>query len=189
MKISHIALATAGLLAFSAPAWVHHSGAMFDPGREQTIVGTVTEFNWTNPHSSFKVEVTDAAGKSEVWAVEMNGPQNLMHDGWKRSSIKPGDKISAVVHFIHVLLASPTISQTTMRMPCESCAISWRLFPKMPHQCGMCRKFANLSTRPMIFPASFRQIRARPMTYAKSLRASLTAASSRNSRPSTAQQL
>jgi hypothetical protein len=123
MKISHIALATAGLLAFSAPAWVHHSGAMFDPGREQTIVGTVTEFNWTNPHSSFKVEVTDAAGKSEVWAVEMNGPQNLMHDGWKRSSIKPGDKISAVVHplrdgkpggsYVSVTLADGTVLKGT----------------------------------------------------------------------------
>jgi Family of unknown function (DUF6152) len=97
MKITRIALATAGLLAFAAPAWVHHSGAMFDSGREQTI-GKVTQFNWTNPHSSFKVEVTNASGKSEIWAIEMNGPQNLMHDGWKRTSIKPGDTITAVVH-------------------------------------------------------------------------------------------
>jgi hypothetical protein len=98
MKKLNIALYGAGLLAFSTPAFVHHSGAMFDGTREQTIAGTVREFNWTNPHSSFKVEVTDATGKSEIWAVEMNGPQNLMHDGWKRSSIKPGDKITAVVH-------------------------------------------------------------------------------------------
>ena len=98
MKKLNLALCGAGLLAFSTPAFVHHSGAMFDGSREQTIAGTVREFNWTNPHSSFKVEVTDASGKSEIWAVEMNGPQNLMHDGWKRSSIKPGDKITAVVH-------------------------------------------------------------------------------------------
>ena len=93
-----LALCTAGLLAFSTPAWVHHSGAMFDPAKEQTIAGKVTEFNWTNPHSSFKVEVTDASGNSEIWAIEMNGPQNLMHDGWKRSTIKPGDKVTVVVH-------------------------------------------------------------------------------------------
>lgn len=93
-----IALCTAGLLAFSTPAFVHHSGAMFDPAKEQTIAGTVTEFNWTNPHSSFKLEVTDSGGNSEVWAIEMNGPQNLMHDGWKRSTIKPGDKVTVVVH-------------------------------------------------------------------------------------------
>ena len=98
MKKITLTLCTVGLLAFSAPAWVHHSGAMFDPAKEQTISGKVTEFNWTNPHSSFKVEVTDAAGNSEIWAVEMGGPQNLMHDGWKRSSIKPGDKVTVVVH-------------------------------------------------------------------------------------------
>jgi hypothetical protein len=98
MKKLHLALAGAGLLAFSTPAFVHHSGAMFDPAKEQTIEGVVREFNWTNPHSSFKVEVTDATGKSDIWAIEMNGPQNLMHDGWKRSTIKPGDKVTVVVH-------------------------------------------------------------------------------------------
>lgn len=98
MKLLHTSLAGALLLAFSTPAFVHHSGAMFDAGKEQTLTGIVKEFNWTNPHSSFKVEVTDAAGKSEIWAVEMNGPQNLMHDGWKRSTLKQGDKITAVVH-------------------------------------------------------------------------------------------
>lgn len=119
MKHSHLALAGAALLAFSTPAFVHHSGAMFDGGREQTLTGIVREFNWTNPHSSFKIEVTDASGKSEIWAVEMNGPQNLMHDGWKRSSLKPGDKITAVVHplrdgkpggsYVSVTLADGTV--------------------------------------------------------------------------------
>jgi len=90
---------TAVLLAASAPAFVHHSGAMFDPAKEQTLVGTVTEFNWTNPHSSFKVSVPAADGKTEdVWAIEMNGPNNLVHAGWKRTTIKAGDKVTVVVH-------------------------------------------------------------------------------------------
>jgi hypothetical protein len=92
------ALATTAMLAFSAPAWVHHSGAMFDSTREQTIKGVVTEFNWTNPHSSFKVDVAGADGKIETWAIEMNSPQNLIRTGWKRTSIKAGDKVSVVVH-------------------------------------------------------------------------------------------
>jgi hypothetical protein len=75
---------TAVLIAVSAPAFVHHSGAMFDPVKEQTLVGTITEFNWTNPHSSFKVSVPVADGKSE--------------DGWKRTTIKAGDKVTVVVH-------------------------------------------------------------------------------------------
>jgi hypothetical protein len=123
MKLLHTTLAGALMLAFSAPAFVHHSGAMFDAGKEQTISGVVREFNWTNPHSSFKVEVTDASGKSEIWAVEMNGPQNLMHDGWKRSTLKNGDKITAVVHplrdgkpggsYVSVTLADGTVLKGT----------------------------------------------------------------------------
>lgn len=80
------------------PAWVHHSGAMFDSAKEQTIAGTVTEFNWTNPHSSFKVNVVGADKKEDIWAIEMNGPQNLVHAGWKRTTIKTGDKVTVVVH-------------------------------------------------------------------------------------------
>ncbi len=74
----HSLLAGAALLIASAPAYVHHSGAMFDSGREQTIKGTITEFNWTNPHSSFKVDVKGADGKVETWAIEMNSPGNLV---------------------------------------------------------------------------------------------------------------
>ena len=98
MKHLHTLIAGIALAAIASPAWVHHSGAMFDSEKQQTIAGTVTEFNWTNPHSSFKVAVTNAAGKEEVWAIEMNGPQNLMRAGWKRTTIKSGDKVSVVVH-------------------------------------------------------------------------------------------
>jgi hypothetical protein len=86
------------MLVFSTPAYVHHSGAMFDRNKEITIAGTVSEFTWTNPHSSFKVEVPDANGKIDVWAIEMNGPNNIVRLGWKRSTIKKGDKVSVRIN-------------------------------------------------------------------------------------------
>jgi hypothetical protein len=86
------------LMSASTPAWVHHSGAMFDAAREQTLAGTITEFNWVNPHSSFKVNVKGADGSDVIWAIEMNAPQNLVRQGWKRSTLKNGDKVSVVVH-------------------------------------------------------------------------------------------
>jgi len=86
------------LLALPALAMAHHSGAMFDMTKTLTLAGTVTEFNWTNPHSSFKVEVTGADGKPQIWAIEMNSPQNLIPLGWKRTTIKNGDKVSVVIH-------------------------------------------------------------------------------------------
>ena len=95
-RISRILLALLPLAA-AGVANAHHSGAMFDSERTQTITGKVTEFNWVNPHSSFKVEVTGADGKSEVWAIEMNTPQNLVRNGWKRTTIKAGDEVTVVV--------------------------------------------------------------------------------------------
>ena len=86
------------IVAFSAPAYVHHSGAMFDAEKVVTITGTVTEFSWTNPHASFRVDVPNAGGKLESWAIEMNSPNNLVHEGWKRSSIKAGDKVTVQIN-------------------------------------------------------------------------------------------
>ncbi len=93
-----IAILGAIFMVASPPAWVHHSGAMFDRTRTIQITGIVTEFNWANPHSSFKVEVTGGGGKVETWAVEMNGPNNLVHEGWKRTTIKAGDKVTVTVN-------------------------------------------------------------------------------------------
>jgi Family of unknown function (DUF6152) len=97
MKHTLSSFAALALVAFSTPAWVHHSGAMFDPNKEATIVGAIKEFNWTNPHSSFKVDVTNATGQVETWAIEMNSPQNLVRQGWKRTTLKVGDKVTVVV--------------------------------------------------------------------------------------------
>jgi hypothetical protein len=87
-----------GALALATAAFAHHSGAMFDSTREQSLAGTITEFNWVNPHSSFKVSVKGADGTEVVWAIEMNGPQNLVRQGWKRTTIKAGDKVTVLVH-------------------------------------------------------------------------------------------
>jgi hypothetical protein len=78
-------------------AHAHHSGAMFDITKEVKISGTVQEFNWTNPHSNFKVRVVSPLGNEEIWAVEMNSPNNLVREGWKRTTLKVGDKVTVTV--------------------------------------------------------------------------------------------
>lgn len=80
-------------LGASPPAWVHHSGAMFDKTRVIQISGVVKEFAWTNPHSSFKAEVD-----SQVWFIEMNATSNLVHEGWKKNTIKAGDKVTVTIN-------------------------------------------------------------------------------------------
>jgi hypothetical protein len=81
------------------PAWAHHSGAMFDKTRVIQISGVVKEFLWTNPHASFKVEVPSADGSEpQLWPIEMNAPGNLIHEGWKRSTLKAGDKVTVTIN-------------------------------------------------------------------------------------------
>lgn len=97
MKPLRFLLSTTLLAAATIPGWSHHSGAMFDRTKTTTITGTVSEFNWTNPHSSIKVEVT-TNGKTESWAIEMNSPNNLVREGWKRTTLKAGDKVTLTIN-------------------------------------------------------------------------------------------
>ena len=93
-----IALALAATFACAAPALAHHSGAMFDRTKEVVITGTVKDFQWQNPHSSFQIAVMKPDGNQEEWSVEMNGPNNLVRQGWKRTTIRPGDKVSVTLN-------------------------------------------------------------------------------------------
>lgn len=83
---------------FVAPALAHHSFAMFDNQKDLTLEGTVREFQWTNPHSWIQVMVKDENGKEVEWSIEGGSPNSLSRNGWKRDSLKPGDKVVVVTH-------------------------------------------------------------------------------------------
>ncbi len=87
----------AAVMGLTSPAFAHHSGAMFDASKKVDVSGTIIDFNWSNPHANFKVSVEKPGGGSEVWAVEMNSPNNLVRDGWKRTTLKAGDKVTVTV--------------------------------------------------------------------------------------------
>jgi hypothetical protein len=82
------------LVAGGTSALAHHSFAMFDQSKEVTLQGTVTDFQWTNPHAFIHVQIMGADGKPEVWDIELNSPNNLKRQGWKSTSIKAGDKVT-----------------------------------------------------------------------------------------------
>ncbi|MXP41900.1 hypothetical protein GRI75_09635 [Altererythrobacter soli] len=96
MKISPW-LALAGLLAIPGPTLAHHSYAMFDMQKTVALDATVVRFKWQNPHAFIEIDAT-AGGKKERWSIEMTSPNNLVQEGWKRTSLKSGDKIKLYVH-------------------------------------------------------------------------------------------
>ena len=78
------------------PVLAHHSPAAFDRTKEVTLVGTVKEFRWQNPHTWIEVLVPDEKGEEVLWGVELTSPTYLIRAGWKSNTIKPGDKVTVV---------------------------------------------------------------------------------------------
>ena len=89
-------LAVAMLLAI--PASAHHSFTMFDATKQITLVGTVTSFEWTNPHSYIEIDAPDENGAMKHWSIEMGSPSILQQSGWKFSSLRKGDKTTLVIN-------------------------------------------------------------------------------------------
>lgn len=82
----------------SVPALAHHSTAAFDTSKVVRIEGTITQFRWINPHASIKLDGDASEGPDGVWTVEMTAPNSLLLDGWKRTSLKNGDKVTMFVN-------------------------------------------------------------------------------------------
>ncbi len=97
MRVPRVTLLGILLVMAAVPALAHHSFAMFDRDKEMVLVGTVHDFQWTNPHSWIELDVPDANGGIDKWSLECNSPNNLTRQGWRSDSLKPGDKISVVV--------------------------------------------------------------------------------------------
>jgi uncharacterized protein DUF6152 len=78
----------------SPAVFAHHSAASFDTEHMVTVKGTVTGFEWTNPHIFIYLDVKDDKGNVDSLRVEANSPNMLTRVGWNREMIKPGDQIA-----------------------------------------------------------------------------------------------
>jgi len=77
------------LLLLPAAAFAHHGAAAYDLGTPTTLQGTVTGFDWRNPHALIHFTADDQA-----WTAETAGLIILNRAGWTRSSLKAGDRIA-----------------------------------------------------------------------------------------------
>jgi uncharacterized protein DUF6152 len=88
---SLIILAVAGAL----PSFAHHSWPV-SMDRLVTVKGTVTEFEWANPHPMITVEVPANDGKMEKWKIGGPAINRMAANGWSKTTVKPGDTITGV---------------------------------------------------------------------------------------------
>jgi hypothetical protein len=99
LKIQALAFAASAFCCLAVPALAHHSFAMFDHEKSTMISGTVKEFEWANPHCWIHiVAVDEKSGRLADWSFEMGSVAQIAAQGWKRDSVKPGDKITITMH-------------------------------------------------------------------------------------------
>ena len=87
-----------GLLVFAIPLLAHHGTSAYDPAKTLKLKGTVTSFEWVNPHASLEWDVKTENGGVEHWVVELTSPGMLTRSGWHHDSVKPGDEVTVYFH-------------------------------------------------------------------------------------------
>ena len=86
-------------VAFALPAWAHHShGNYVDTFMD--IEGVVKEVHLVAPHSWIYLEIKDAKGELQIWALEATGRAGLQKSGVTPDTVKPGDTVKARCHHL-----------------------------------------------------------------------------------------
>jgi len=97
-----LAIYFAAVLCFSfisRPLLAHHGEANYDPEKKVSIKGTVTDFQFVNPHVQISIDSKNDKGEIEKWIGEARSPAMLSrYGGWDRNTLKVGDAITFVGH-------------------------------------------------------------------------------------------
>ena len=83
-------------MLWASSALAHHSfDAEYDSKKPFTITGFVTKVDWVNPHAFVFIDVKDGNAVKN-YRIEMGPPYALVRGGWKRETLKIGDKVTVV---------------------------------------------------------------------------------------------
>lgn len=98
MKLNRFALGTmiAGVLLCVVPASAHHAWVGYDMSHTTTVKGTVTKFEFINPHVWIYLDVSDDKGNVQKWETGGPSPIRMGGNGWNKMTVKPGDAITVV---------------------------------------------------------------------------------------------
>ncbi len=95
MKRSLIAAMGTVLLLAGVPVLAHHSfDAEYDANKVANIAGFVTKVDWQNPHAFVYIDAADDKGAVKSFRVELGPPYALVRGGWKKDTVKIGDKVT-----------------------------------------------------------------------------------------------
>jgi hypothetical protein len=97
-KLLVVLAAVGSLVMFSGSAMAHHGVAGYDMTKTITLHGTVSKFDWSNPHVVVYVDAKNEGGEMQHWTIEFASPVHMVRAGWSKSSMKTGDDITIDTH-------------------------------------------------------------------------------------------
>ena len=93
-RLAAVTSVACAIVSVASSAVAHHSfDAEYDSKQPFTITGYVTKLDWLNPHAFVSIDVKDGATVKN-YRIEMGPPYALVRGGWKRDTIKIGDKVT-----------------------------------------------------------------------------------------------
>ena len=90
--------AAVSLFLASGPATAHHGITNYDMKKTIVLTGTITAFDWENPHCLAYVDVIDDSGRVKHWTLEMSSTFAMSQRGWTRETLKRGDMVAIETH-------------------------------------------------------------------------------------------
>jgi hypothetical protein len=100
VKAVRLFLAVAASVVLSSMAnlvWAHHGNSAYDVNKTVSVTGTVTKWQFINPHAGIFINVKDAKGNVQEWSGEFQSIQDLYRNfGWNKNTFSPGDEITLI---------------------------------------------------------------------------------------------
>lgn len=82
--------------ATAAPVFGHHAWRGYDMKHVTTMTGTVTGFDFGNPHVWMNLDVKNDKGDVEKWSAGGPSPSRMANAGWTKDTLHAGDQITIV---------------------------------------------------------------------------------------------
>jgi hypothetical protein len=97
-KIFSVCVLAAGIALVSSSIFAHHGTTNYDMKKTITLTGTITAFDWANPHCLAHLDAMVDGGQVRHWTLEMSSTLTMSHRGWDKDTLKRGDQVIVETH-------------------------------------------------------------------------------------------
>ena len=112
-----ILAAALAVLVVSGPLAAHHGKAAFDMDKLTVVKGTITKFEFMNPHTLIYIDATNDKGAVEHWIAESSSNNHLTRGGYDKNILKPGDQVIVTAH-------RARNGAFTLELQCQECQVT-----------------------------------------------------------------